>query len=422
MTSWISRQAVKFIVVASASLMLPATAFAADLLSPAKRAEIAATEDMRRGSPGLIAHRYFQLDSAVLGRVLGVGPKSRGIKTLDTRVTLSAKAGETATFERLYREVSPEGVVTWAGRQTGGKGGTVVLIVEGNSLTGQFQIGNRYYRLAPAGGGLVRVSEYDVSGFPEDIVKPVPSPRSDVDTGTEPDVGETTTTVIRVMPVYTNRARQAALTAGTTITAEATLAIALTNLGLANTGLNIRMVNAGTTAAPSTYDENRGTYEQSLNDISFGTRFAAIRRLRDSRRADLVALLREGGSYCGIAWLITNPSQATSNYGFSVTSRSCITGYTFGHELGHNIGLNHDRYVVSNKPAGSFNYGYVNFPARLRTIMAYNTYCFERGRDCARVNMFSTPLRRYQGKVVGTAGSDSARMLRVNAKKVAAYR
>jgi hypothetical protein len=125
---------------------------------------------------------------------------------------------------------------------------------------------------------------------------------------------------------------------------------------------------------------------------------------------------------CGLAWFpgggaMPTPSAATRETGFSVTAHGCVTNLSFHHELSHNMGLNHDRYVSDPAGANIYNFGFVNFQKRVRTIMAYNNYCAERGQNCTRINWFSSPTIRATGNVVigkpaGTAAAaDNTRRL-----------
>ena len=97
------------------------------------------------------------------------------------------------------------------------------------------------------------------------------------------------------------------------------------------------------------------------------------------------------------------------SYGFGLTVSLC-GGLTFAHEVGHNMGLNHDRYEAG-VPASGSNYGYVNqrmfepdapLSARWRTIMAYGSQCAEVGDFyCSRVAYFSNPDKTYKGDPMG---------------------
>ena len=65
----------------------------------------------------------------------------------------------------------------------------------------------------------------------------------------------------------------------------------------------------------------------------------SVHALRQAYGADVVAMIVGRGQYCGVGYM--GPSIGSM---YSVSSYSCATGYyTFGHEIGHNFGLNHDR-------------------------------------------------------------------------------
>ena len=155
-----------------------------------------------------------------------------------------------------------------------------------------------------------------------------------------------------------------------------------------------------------------------------------IHKLRKQYSADLVHLfVPNSHDVCGIAYTLSLPNSSPhhlaselyaelnrnrnnwSNIGtlgetlstswknlrsFSVSAiDSCTTQYTFAHELGHNMGLHHDRYVEYHDPDNPpghdpsyplypYAYGYVNqnfnAPAVCwRTIMAYPHQCFAQG-------------------------------------------
>jgi len=128
--------------------------------------------------------------------------------------------------------------------------------------------------------------------------------------------------------------------------------------------------------------------------------FNALRAAREQYGADLVSLVRpfkepEQDS-CGIAWLVGGGKQpVTSNngwddFGYSVvsdgTDRNEQDGktyycedHTLAHELGHNMGSQHDRDTAKGDDGkldnpddyGAFEYSFGYKPAAFYTIMAY---------------------------------------------------
>src|SRR4029078_11721471 len=113
--------------------------------------------------------------------------------------------------------------------------------------------------------------------------------------------------------------------------------------------------------------------------------------------------------FCGIAWLpgsgvMPMPSDSTRDLGYSVVARDCVTNLSFHHELGHNMGLNHDRYVYKRQtgttPGSQFyNFGYINKAENLSTVMAYRDGCPDQN-NCTRINWFSSATIRATGNVV----------------------
>ena len=155
-----------------------------------------------------------------------------------------------------------------------------------------------------------------------------------------------------------------------------------------------------------------------------------IHDLRNEVGADLVHLIiyYEGTDVCGSADL-GGP--------FGWTRHSC-GGDTFAHEIGHNLGLHHDRYELLDRVGEGLSshpgYGYVNqrrsaLPTtRWRTIMAYNTQC----SNCGALLRYSNPRQTYNGDPLGVPAdvdsmgvdgpSDAAAVLNATGPAVARWR
>jgi hypothetical protein len=148
-----------------------------------------------------------------------------------------------------------------------------------------------------------------------------------------------------------------------------------------------------------------------------------VHAVRDAVGADLVSLLvPDSSTNCGIAYL---PQSAA--YGFSVVGQGCaVANLSFPHELGHNLGANHDRHVASGSPL-PYAYGTVNVPGRWRTIMAYNDECAASGVTCRRLARWSNPDQKYLGAPMGVPighrdAADNRSALNKTANIVADYR
>ena len=131
-----------------------------------------------------------------------------------------------------------------------------------------------------------------------------------------------------------------------------------------------------------------------------------------------------GGGFCGIGFLMTTVSASFASSGFNVVKRTCATGYySFGHELGHNMGLRHDVTVDSGTTPFVYAHGYVDVVHQFRTVMAYNNACTDSGVNCTRIQYFSNPNVNFSGFTTGnTATANNALALDNTRVTVANFR
>jgi peptidyl-Asp metalloendopeptidase len=155
-----------------------------------------------------------------------------------------------------------------------------------------------------------------------------------------------------------------------------------------------------------------------------------VHTLRNTYKADLVSLfVANGGSYCGMAYVMTSVSTSFATNGFSVVDKDCATGYySFGHEMGHNMGARHDRYVDGTDGSPyKYNHGHYYAAGKWRTVMAYNDGCSAAGTSCTRVPYWSNPNKFYNGVATGvsstsTGAADNRLTLNNTAYTVANFR
>ena len=247
---------------------------------------------------------------------------------------------------------------------------------------------------------------------------------------------ESTTDVeIDVAVVYTAAARAAA-GGVSAIEAEIDLMVAETNQAYETSRVNHRVALAG--RAEVAYSETRsGDLDlDRLLDPSDG-QLDDVHDLRDRTGADLVHMIvSETENICGIA---VRPGV------FSLSLHGC-GGLTFAHELGHNMGLLHDRYQEFHRADRALRdhpaYGYVNprglepgaaSDRRWFTIMAYPTQCNDAGVSCGILPSFSTPRLetttagdplgvRYGGGRSVTGAADAVAVLNATGPAVARWR
>ena len=360
------------------------------------------------------------LDSRLVGIDLGqlsevtkshISPKGPVKGQPSTPQKLILNLFDDVVFTGIVEHVEPtaSGHALW-GRLEGVELGTMTMVVNGKVVVGTVRTPNEVYSIRTASDNKYVIRQIDESSLPP-LGEPLEAPLSPRDAPAQADdVPPDDGSEIDVMVVYTPWAkhREGGRAA---IEALIDLFVAETNQAYANSGVvhRIRLVLREEVEYIETGDS---VIELSrLRDDSDGY-MDHVHELRDLYAADLVHLVVGTNRYCGSAASVGGDE----SYGFAFTVNVC-GGLTFAHELGHNMGLNHDRYEFGVPVSGS-NYGYVNQrmfepdapeSARWRTIMAYNRQCWDVGdHDCHEVPYFSSPELTYNGDPMGVpAGNPS---------------
>ena len=239
---------------------------------------------------------------------------------------------------------------------------------------------------------------------------------------------------IDVAVVYTPAARAAAGGADV-IAAVIDLMVAETNQAYAASGVQQRIALVGRSEVQYEETGDSGLDLSRLANPSDGHMDEA-HALRGRSGADLVHLIVDAGKADagGIAY-------RPGAFGLTVHLGG---GAVFAHELGHNMGLRHDRYQAHHNQGGARShpaFGYVSpggaaagaaRSSRWRTVMAYNRECSDAYALCPRLLRFSNPRQSYNGDALGvsygdggsgaTGPADAAAALEATAPAVARWR
>jgi len=299
----------------------------------------------------------------------------------------------------VSRQLDDDGLLSWTGLVPGQPLSSVTFVQTGSVLQGSIRMDDAAYSIEPAAGTpLHTIRQVNPEPPGEErvpMVRPV-EPRADAldSIATGFDDGST----IDVLVVYTPAARAAAGGSDDAIRARIVLGVTETNTAYANSGVvqRLRLVSA------ELVNYSEGDIGQDLERVTDPADgfIDAVHARRDQVGADLVSLVVDNptGS-CGVAWMMQTPSLAFAPDAFSVTAYDCISpNYTFGHEIGHNMGAAHAPDDPNVPPAYPYAYGYKDPASQFRTVMAYNC----RTISCPRILHFSNPAVAYAGRPTGT--------------------
>ena len=90
---------------------------------------------------------------------------------------------------------------------------------------------------------------------------------------------------------------------------------------------------------------------------------------------------------------------------------------SIAHEIGHILGVRHDRFMDESNVPFAYGHGYVN-GTKWRDIMSYKEGC----GGCPRIPHWSNPRIMYKGEPTGTPAADSARVILELAERVSKFR
>ncbi len=288
-----------------------------------------------------------------------------------------------------------------AGTLDGDPNSLITLASTDGFVSANLEFQGKQYHLKSDEYGNYSFEEIDQSQFPEEL-EAIPDGADVSGTFTDENFDVPlydSAYVIDVMVVYTSTARTRI--GGTSQMQNLiNLAVSETNVGYQRSGINsfMRLVHSVEVNYDESIMSSSNGWNTALSNLTNNDGVIDnIHNLRDSYGADLVVMIVESSTYCGLGWLMT-PNYQYDSVGFSLVSRTCATGYySFAHETGHNMGAHHDRSSAGGGTAMySYSYGYQAPDSSFRTIMAYNC-----PSSCTRINQWSNPDVYYNNQPTG---------------------
>ena len=258
----------------------------------------------------------------------------------------------------------------WKGRVVGSNFSEATFVDHGSTVAGSISTHDSVYSVVIRSNGVGYTSQRTWSSFPREecahASKPPASPPTDSVTAAPakntaatgpyaaapPPLGSVTAaldiddgTEFTIMFVYTRKACCAiafnnnncdVTTCKTAANAVMALAVAETNTGYRNSGINAKLRLVYSDLEPA-YDEASGDYDKHLDRLASDTDgfMDFVHDVRNGVQADFVSLIVSDPAYCGMGYVGGNGVPVSQNRAFTVVDSTCVTGYySLGHELG----------------------------------------------------------------------------------------
>ncbi len=288
-----------------------------------------------------------------------------------------------------------KGVHSWAATVDGANYSRINLSFAGEHVMGMVHVDDVIFSILPLGEGRHVIAEVVQSNFLDgDCDEILHVDHSEEHLEDLHSTNKVTSNTVRVMLVLPNDGMKvycsnSLMKSILEVQAENSLNDAF-NTSLYSTGYSADVVIVCSSYYPS---------KNSTTDLNWLKNDAGIASMRNVFNADLVCMFVSDLNSCGRGELPSNVSASTSHRCHTVVKFSCaFSNYSFPHEIGHNLGMSHDRYEEGGGVASRCSYGYVYayFPGRSgRSIMAYDTWCDDNGGNCTREGRYSVGLAFY---------------------------
>lgn len=371
------------------------------------------------------------VDNPSSAEVTLVDANAKAMQRSTESLRLDLGHGLAVTAHRLNSYVNESGNLVWSGiiEETSEKllmprmpsyfgeqevrddgASSAIFVRDGDQLTGNIYVGGEMFKVRPLAKGGHAIVAVDQRKLPPDHP---PSFESAMVVPMDPGkslAAPKANTVIRVMVNYT----PGAASQSGNISSLIDLAVAESNQGYANSGVNITMQLANKSQTSYTETGNFDTDLARYRGTSDGY-MDSIHTTRNSVAADVGVLMVKNTAYCGLASGIGS----TASTAFAEVYWDCATGYySFAHEIGHLQSARHDPANDPTNTPYAYGHGYQRAANGWRTIMAYACTT-----SCTRLNYWSNPAKTYGGVAMGTTTrSHNQRVLNNTAATVAGFR
>jgi hypothetical protein len=307
----------------------------------------------------------------------------------------------------------------------------ITLVRAGSAVSGTIRVGETTFTIRPVGAGVHEIERVTPREFPpERQPRRTPSGGGAGGAAARPDSPPLTAcapVVIDVLAVVTPAVTVALGDLdGVRATVQRAAVETDTALAWSDVGHRIRIVDV-----VQTQYSDEGNIDVDLDRLTGRSdgHLDDVHQVRVDKRADVVSLWVErtdkGQAACGFGHLISDPS-AGRERAFFVVRRDCATDpqFSFGHELGHVLGAEHNREDAAGKTALPYAFGYRDPDERFRDIMAYPC-----ANGCGRVQFYSMKAptaasrshRVVKGLPLGLDTADVARAVKLTMCQAAQY-
>lgn len=307
---------------------------------------------------------------------------------------------------KLRLEIKPNGIRVWHGQIAdrkitpmhssieiaGDPLNQTTLVFHDGRVTGVVRDDGDAYEIRPIENGLHTITKIDPSRYPrrgDDKVRVTKGARAQPPV----EVRSSTHSTIRVMAVITNDLKAEVID----VEGLVELAFALANEGNDLSQVPITFENAGIFDPDYTEHGDSDDILDLIWDVDDDVLGQPVDQYRKAHRADLVAIFTTVTDVCGLADLTSDITTA-----FSLVVYDCVWDSTFAHEIGHNMGMMHNRGETDDVPEYAFGYRHQTRP-RWRTVMAGDC-----DQGCDSLIQWSNPRLTYNELPMGTYEHEDA--------------